>query len=82
MNSTAWHNLRLWLVGTIVVALIVAASLGLGLYLGRKGWTTPTVPPWPEPKPTPVKSILGPNTAAHYTLTLQPSERTHARLPL
>ena len=40
--------LRRWLLGILVVCLLLLASFGAGLYAGRQGWTTPTVPPWPE----------------------------------
>jgi hypothetical protein len=45
MNGT---SARRWLVGIAVVCLLLLAAFGAGLYAGGHGWTTPTVPPWPE----------------------------------
>ncbi|HET6313546.1 MAG TPA: hypothetical protein VFH60_06900 [Chloroflexia bacterium] len=39
---------RRWLVGIAVICLLLLAAFGAGLYAGEQGWTTPTVPPWPE----------------------------------
>ncbi|HEX8219803.1 MAG TPA: hypothetical protein VF914_11430 [Chloroflexia bacterium] len=41
-------SLRRWLLGIAVVCLLLLAAFGAGLYAGERGWTTPTVPPWPE----------------------------------
>lgn len=35
--------------GIALVCLLLLVAFGLGLYAGAQGWTTPTVPPWPEP---------------------------------
>ncbi|MFL5732048.1 MAG: hypothetical protein ACJ78Q_02510 [Chloroflexia bacterium] len=37
------------LVSLILAGLLLAASLGAGVYAGSHGLTTPTTPPWPEP---------------------------------
>ncbi len=42
-------SLRAWVVGIVVVGLLLLVAFGLGVYAGSNGWTTPTVPPWPEP---------------------------------
>ncbi|HVF98225.1 MAG TPA: hypothetical protein VND68_00170 [Chloroflexia bacterium] len=39
---------RRWLAGIALVCLLLLAAFGAGLYAGEQGWTTPTVPPWPE----------------------------------
>ncbi|MDQ3705190.1 MAG: hypothetical protein M3437_08220 [Chloroflexota bacterium] len=46
MNGT---TMRSWVLGIAVVCLLLLVAFGLGLYAGSNGWTTPTVPPWPEP---------------------------------
>ncbi len=42
-------SIRPWLASAVVVCLLLAAAFGAGLYAASHGWTTPTVPPWPEP---------------------------------
>jgi hypothetical protein len=41
-------SMRRWLVGIAVLCLLLLAAFGAGIYAGEQGWTTPTVPPWPE----------------------------------
>ncbi|MDQ3928822.1 MAG: hypothetical protein M3328_06710 [Chloroflexota bacterium] len=42
-------SLRPWIISIAVVCLLLLLAFWLGLYAGSHDWTTPTVPPWPEP---------------------------------
>ncbi len=54
--------------------LLLAVAFGIGVYMGDKGETKPTVPPWPQPVPrkTPTALTLNVMMPTAYQLSYDP----------
>lgn len=51
-------SIRAWIACALAIILLLMAAFGLGFYMGDRGETKPTVPPWPQPVPRKTPTAL------------------------